>query len=387
MILVFLLLGLILYIVLTQQGVLRFEGFVSGEAAQETPQILTPQGVRAPAPIAPIAPMVQEAIRVPTQEAVRAPAPTQETARVLAPTQEAVRVPVPTGETPRPLVPTQGVRVPTQEAVRSPAPTQEVVRVPAPAVPGRDKWFCSSNFPAPLANINGAPACLSTDAQNCAWGYCDGDKLVDRAWPKTIDPVLCSGPNPQMWCQDAVKLLAGHEGKAERIDAQVSDIQGELSRLNGQLDRKGTLSDQEQQKIQSIAATVQTLDSAMHQEEAIVQLPTLAEEASVPSLSVDQHISLTQKVLDNHNQRLKGLEKYLCQIRAEMSSNRALLRDISGKLKDTLKSGNNYNMPDPTLTGQTIDTVSRCLKCPVCPMYERSNPVEVLDISKEKWAR
>lgn len=108
------------------------------------------------------------------------------------------------------------------------------------------------------------------------------------------------------------------------------------------------------------------------------------------SLSIKQHIELTKKVLDNHNKRLEKLEGKLCGIGSEIRRGHAMLKSIKGKLDNDAKPDTKHQRfrksnkaSSEHKLRQLAREVQKDPKCPVCPMYADTHPVNVLEVTNQ----
>ena len=283
----------------------------------------------------------------------------------------------------------------------------------SPETPGEisDKygWFCHNDFYAPITSLNGKSACLSEDGKNCSWGYCDGDKIT-KTLPTVQIPIICDKSSPDSWCSKIAQIIKNKKKVVEKLDETVDNTHEVLSEINKNLDRKGSLSYEEHQRIIKAAADLQKIEQQINTEEQILKSSQDQVERGVQEISKDEtlaknivvhsvmtndyeakpltlknHITLIKGVLNNHNNRLRNLESYLCQVKSEMHSGKYLLKDMTNKLNDRVKP-NKYQSASDTdnLTINTVNKVKESLKCPVCPMYERGlvSPTGDLDMWK-----
>lgn len=153
-----------------------------------------------------------------------------------------------------------------------------------------------------------------------------------------------------------------------------------LSKLVHKLELKSVLTPKEHRKVQHIAEETEKIEK---------ELPT-----TVPQkLVMDDHVVLTQAVLDNHNKRLKTMEGKICKLTDKLSKNKSLLTEVKNKLIDTVKvrgleqpipaCGPFSDRPDLKQIKKTTKKIRK--HCPVCPSYALTTPPNVLDVFNNQF--
>jgi len=112
--------------------------------------------------------------------------------------------------------------------------------------------------------------------------------------------------------------------------------------------------------------------------------------SSTSTLSIKNHIELTKKVLDNHNKRLEKLEGKLCGIGSEIRKGHAMLKSIKGKLDNDMKPETKHQrfrksnkVANKRKLRKLEHQIKQDPKCPVCPMYSDTHPVNVLEVTNQ----
>jgi len=250
-------------------------------------------------------------------------------------------------------------------------------------------------------------------------GSATGQEEAPQATTQEEAPQSKTQEAPQSTTQEEAPQAATIEDIAkvlEKKDIQVAKATNSLVKINDKLDHHGELDDEEHQKLQKIAQkTKNASDTIIAAEQSIrtkmdPPLPDIPEELSKDDiqqhpwlklkydakkdttglpLGVDDHIKLTKDVLNNHNERLMQLDKYLCQLKKEVDKNQSILSDIKHKLQNTITKVESTG-PSPikdreelSTKKEKIDATTKVIaqNCPVCPLYAQTTPVNIMDIT------
>ena len=268
-------------------------------------------------------------------------------------------------------------------------------------------------------------------------GYLEHFSEEEISIDDALDRLNTTMQQPQQTCTSSQNQSSEDKPTkkiAKKLEVAVGETQEILTEMNKKLDHIGELSEEEHTQLQNVAESIQGIDTVLHEQEAglkvkqsqlgqkveaadedlkiakqlQVQVQVQAQSGSpqvpvnntllsedvvlIPCeqeqkvLTVKDHIDLTRSVLDNHNGRLQKLEQHLCQIRGDMGVNKALLKDISTKLNNSVKSAGTLkviNKPDKQMTKYTVDKVHKSLQCPVCPMYATTHPVNIYEVNRQ----
>lgn len=241
-------------------------------------------------------------------------------------------------------------------------------------------------------------------------------------------------------------------------DNKVSNHTKVLEKINANLERNGVLSETEHHELQKIAEKTRSIDKTVKTTEVLIkrkineiknqQLETeeddriakqlhiqvqeeaaaAAEEEEEPYwikaakvsqseeteedtknfvpitnkseqnvIKVRNNIKLTKNALGNHDNRLRLLEKYVCQLRKETTKNNSLLTDMKNKLQNSVANNKFACAKSEQEQNKQRDQVKKTscvikntdsnntptVSCPVCPMYAKTDPAGVCDITRQ----
>ena len=193
----------------------------------------------------------------------------------------------------------------------------------------------------------------------------------------------------------------------ETSESKVCRCNKALDKINNKLNKTNNLTSDEHELIRELAKSTNKIGKTIDEADNIIkeqisevneakqdavndintakkiraesQIENVSGEQSV--IEVQDHIELTKNVLDNHNKRLKNLEKHLCELKSHTYKSNATLTDIKNKLqsrKDTKIGPKTINKKSSKVK-QTVNVIKE--NCPVCPLYAETNPVNVLEVT------
>lgn len=210
------------------------------------------------------------------------------------------------------------------------------------------------------------------------------------------------------------------------VAQEAKDTYVKLSELNHKLDRNGDLTENEHVKVCDLAD--KTVDHAKCVRDAALKSKRVhnvlgkkvgnieADENSLQYLSLKHGLSekdqrdaveLSLKInearfrLENHAERLAKLEEKINSTDSCVSTNKTVLSDIKSKLNNSeAQAQPTPQVPHATVAPQqglsvtekkrlqvhnTVKTIDNSLqKCPPCPMYASTYPVDVMEVTKQK---
>lgn len=205
------------------------------------------------------------------------------------------------------------------------------------------------------------------------------------------------------------------------VAKEAKDTYSKLAELNHKLERNGDLAEHEHSKVCDLAD--KTVDHAKCIRDAALKSKLFHhvvdkkldnihnDEGSLSHISLKDRrdaVELSLKIneakfrLENHAERLARLEDKINATNSCVSTNKTVLSDIKSKLNNAEAQAAPTPMPQTHAPGaptpgmsvtekkrlqvhNTVKTIDNSLqKCPPCPMYASTYPVDVMEVSRQK---
>lgn len=141
-----------------------------------------------------------------------------------------------------------------------------------------------------------------------------------------------------------------------------------LTKINNKLNHGCKLSDKDHHTLQKIAKIEPSVHGRIN---------------FIDTINKKNFDCKNKNVLD----RLKRLEKYVCQLKREANKNQNVLSDVNQKLQSSVTTEEETAGPAPVDNDEEqkrkITETSNVIKqnCPVCPMYAQTHPVNILEVT------
>ena len=222
--------------------------------------------------------------------------------------------------------------------------------------------------------------------------------------------------NPELQtCRTPFKNSRALKRKLRTVAKHAMEANMQLKKLNNTLNIKGLFNEEEHHAVRRLAEAVNEHETEISPESSIEhQLEEMVkatqEKAAETQEDEQKYLKLTAQeghhdtdnvissgieankaALNSHAQRLDKLEGTLEETKNAINVNKLLLSEISSKLTNVqessplLVSSKNAQESESELlqNGVTVKSINKSLKCPVCPMYANTYPVNVLEVERQ----
>lgn len=183
-------------------------------------------------------------------------------------------------------------------------------------------------------------------------------------------------------------------------------IKSNLDNINADLESKGNLSLECHSRMRSLSEILSEQTTDLQQEEMTAQIykdninqkqddiandETMYYKYKLQELErkpptcpngqqgqISRGLCNARNVVKNHSMRLSRLENMICNIKSKVNQNQTMLSEIGAKLS-------NYTNGTNPEVAKTVKIIQKNIdkKCPPCPMYANTYPVDLLEVERQ----